>query len=235
MLVSGNLHFDQSHSCACWESFWQLMRIFCFSSRFSFQRGSPLSGKSCLLKQHIHSPLQAPISLICQLQNHGNRRKEARCRIHQNTIYSFLLDQSEQGVCGAPENIPVKNTWNYLNTQQPDQNQGFEFCKLRFFPWGCFCCSCAEDFMGKVDGVQLCCSAECCFIGFGEVLTSEILLVILIMTKAVCLYPWNAWRWLGNWWISSCAVGKQFFRFFEAWRCSKGMLLKPFQKVKVGF
>lgn len=53
--------------------------------------------------------------------------------------------------------------------------------------------------MGKVDGVQLCCSAECSFIGFGEVLTSEILLVILIMTKAVCLYPWNAWRWLGNW------------------------------------
>ncbi|XP_069729782.1 WD repeat-containing protein 5 isoform X4 [Phaenicophaeus curvirostris] len=72
------------------------MRIFCFSCRFSFRCGSPLGGKRCLLKQHIHSPPSSTISLVCQPQNHGNRRKEARCRIHQNTIYSFLLNQSEQ-------------------------------------------------------------------------------------------------------------------------------------------
>uniref|UniRef100_A0A7M4EJJ3 WD repeat domain 5B n=1 Tax=Crocodylus porosus TaxID=8502 RepID=A0A7M4EJJ3_CROPO len=36
------------------------------------------------------------ISLTCQLQNHGNRRKETRCRIHQNTVDSFLFNQSEQ-------------------------------------------------------------------------------------------------------------------------------------------
>lgn len=70
-----------------------------------------------------------------------------------------------------------------------------------------------------------CCCTKCSFIGFEDVLTSEILLVILIMTMAVCFYPWNSWRWLENWGVSSCAVGKQLFRFFEAWRCSREMLL----------
>lgn len=37
------------------------------------------------------------------------------------------------------------------------------------------------------------------FCGFGESLTGEIVLVVLVMTKAVCLYPWNVWRWLENW------------------------------------
>lgn len=45
----------------------------------------------------------------------------------------------------------------------------------------------AEDFMGKVDGVQLCCGIKCSFLWFGEVLTSEMLPVILMMTKAVCI------------------------------------------------
>ncbi|XP_053939804.1 WD repeat-containing protein 5 isoform X3 [Cuculus canorus] len=63
---------------------------------FSFRCRSPLGGKRCLLKPHVHSPPSSTISLVRQPQNHGNRRKEARCRIHQNTIYSFLLNQSEQ-------------------------------------------------------------------------------------------------------------------------------------------
>ncbi|XP_014377746.1 WD repeat-containing protein 5 isoform X1 [Alligator sinensis] len=54
---------------------------------------SPVSGKGSLLKQHIHS---STIGLTCQLQNHGNRRKETRRRIHQNTVDSFLFNQSEQ-------------------------------------------------------------------------------------------------------------------------------------------
>lgn len=35
---------------------------------------------------------------------------------------------------------PCTNTWNYLNTQQPSQNQGFRFsCRLRSFLRICFC------------------------------------------------------------------------------------------------
>lgn len=198
--VSGNLCFDQSHSCACWESFWQLMRIFCFSSRFSFQRGSPLSGKSCLLKQHIHSPLQAPISLICQLQNHGNRRKEARCRIHQNTIYSFLLNQSEQGVCGAPKNIPVKTpgtTWTFSSqTRIRDLNSlviKMLIIKLKSFPCGCFCCCLMLRILW---GKWMECSSAVVLSVLFFVL-GKFSLCRFYHDKG-CLYPWNAWRSIGE-------------------------------------
>lgn len=55
------------------------------------------------------------IHLTCQLENHGNRREETRCRIHQNTIYSFLLNQSDQGACKSQNDISTcQCTWKLL-------------------------------------------------------------------------------------------------------------------------
>lgn len=197
--------------------------------------------KSCLLKQHIHSPLQAPISLICQLQNHGNRRKEARCRIHQNTIYSFLLDQSEQGVCGAPKNIPVKTpgtTWTFSSQTRIRDLNSFVvkvvIIKLRSFPCGCFCCCLMLRILwGKWMECSSAVVLNVLFFGLGK----------FSLVKCFLSFWW--WQRLfvsleclkEHWWISSCGVGKQLFRFFEAWRCSKEVLLsnhEAFSKGKRG-
>lgn len=109
----------------------------------------------------------------------------------------------------GPKKSLCKTTWNYLSIQQPDQNEGFEFCKLGSFPYGCFCCCLVlrilwEKWMECISAVVL----SVLFFGFGEILTGEILLVIFIIAKDVCVYPWNVWRWLENWWISSCGVRK---------------------------
>lgn len=75
-----------------------------------------------------------------------------------------------------------------------------------------------------------------CF-GFGEVLTGEIVLVILIMTKALCILgmPGGGWRigeslvveW-GNSYSGSLKAG-------DAQRRCYCLTMKPFQRVKEGF
>lgn len=61
MLFSGDLQLGWPHSFSCWRSFFDsYWEYFVFLPGFHYRCGSALCGKGCLLKQHIHSPLQAP-------------------------------------------------------------------------------------------------------------------------------------------------------------------------------
>lgn len=138
---------------------------------------------------------------------------------------SSSTNQSKVCVWGSKK-YPCKNTWNYLNSQQPDQNQGFEFsCTLRSFPCGCFCwCLVLRILWEKGMECRLCCSAK------GSLLVLEKFSVV----KYFCQFEHD---WDFDWRIGeSCGVGKQLFRFFEdAQRRCYCLTMKPFQRVKVGF
>lgn len=144
---------------------------------------------------------------------------------------------NQSKVC--PKKYPCKNTWNYLNTQQPDQNQGFEFfCKLRSLLCGCFCCRLVlrilwEEWMECSSALVL--SVLLLVLGKFSLVKYFLSFWSWGIIQAVCLYPW---RWLENWWISSCGVGNSYsgsLKPGDAQRRCYCLTMKPFQKVKVGF